>query len=244
MKKINFLKQAICLCALLFTIDSANAQVGIGVKGGLNLSKLTFDVKNDPNTINNFYPAGSFGLVANFKFNKFFSLQPELLYSEQGTKLVGKEYIYSFTMPDGTTYSSTSPAGEAILQLNYFQIPILTKISIGSEKVRGFINVGPYLGYLLSGKEKNSSQGKEREEKIDFDDATTKETINRIDLGVSGGLGIAFKVGPGDIFVEGRYNLGLIDIIKGEVRKQIYYEAIYNRVINFSAGYIFFFGEK
>jgi hypothetical protein len=229
MKKFNYLKQAICLSAILFSIETTNAQVGIGVKGGLNLSKLSFKEDAASGLTNKFLLGGAGGLVFNFKANDLFSLQPELLYSSQGTELGATLFGVGFSMK--TIF-------------NYFQLPVLAKLSFGSENVRGFVNAGPYVGYLLSAKVKSSAMGQEEEEKIDFSDPSTKESANRFDFGIAGGLGVAFKVGPGDIFVEGRYNLGLLDISKGDVTKEPDYEPTKNRVINFSAGYIFFFGGK
>ncbi len=226
MKKFNYLKQAICLSAILFSIETTNAQVGIGVKGGLNLSKLT--IKEENGLTNSFLPGGAGGLVFNFKANDLFSLQPELLYSSQGTHL--KTSLFG-------DFSSK-------LSTNYFQLPVLAKLSFGSENVRAFVNVGPYAAYLMSAKTKISAMGQEEEVKVDFSEPSVKESANRFDFGIAGGLGVAFKVGPGDLFVEGRYNLGLLDINKGEDTKLPDYKPMKNSVINFSAGYIFFFGGK
>lgn len=229
MKKISFLKQAICLGIFLMSIKASNAQVGIGVKGGLNLSKLSMKEDADSGVKNDFSMGGAYGLIFNFKVNDVFSLQPELLYSTQGSAMSASLLGLEFKLKQ---------------ILNYIQVPVLGKLSFGSENVRFFINAGPYVGYMLSAKVKAEALGQENEEKVDFSDPDVKESANRLDVGVAAGLGIAFKVGPGDIFVEGRYNLGLMDINKGDQTKVTGYEAQKNRVINFSAGYIFFFGGK
>jgi hypothetical protein len=72
--------------AFYIGIISVQAQVSVnpGLRGGLNLSRLTNIDYN--NTKSDFYIGG----FVNIKFNKYFSLQPELNYSRQGSE--GREY--------------------------------------------------------------------------------------------------------------------------------------------------------
>ncbi|MBF4492386.1 PorT family protein [Flavobacterium sp. JLP] len=67
---------------LFIGLSSAEAQVRVspGIRGGLNLSRLTNIDGNDMKS--DFYVGG----LVEIKFNKFFTLQPELTYSRQGSK--------------------------------------------------------------------------------------------------------------------------------------------------------------
>ncbi|MEN2398434.1 porin family protein [Flavobacterium sp. MC2016-06] len=79
-------KSIVIAFVLLIGISASQAQVSVspGLRGGLNLSTLTnVDYSS---TKSDFYIGG----FVNIKFNKYFSLQPELTYSKQGSE--GREY--------------------------------------------------------------------------------------------------------------------------------------------------------
>lgn len=82
MKKINLIA-----FVLFIGIQSSQSQVRVspGLRGGLNVSTLTNI--DDNNSKTDFYVGG----LVNIKFNKFFSLQPEITYSRQGDE--GREYF-------------------------------------------------------------------------------------------------------------------------------------------------------
>ncbi|MGE0589528.1 MAG: outer membrane beta-barrel protein, partial [Cyclobacteriaceae bacterium] len=73
----------VCLIAAVGFLQEANAQAqfAIGVKGGLNFSKL--DVSQGASNIDNRsgFHGGAFGLI---KFSKI-GIQPEIIFSKQGS---------------------------------------------------------------------------------------------------------------------------------------------------------------
>lgn len=81
MKKIAL----IALVLLTGITSQAQVKVNPGFRGGLNVSTLTNI--DDNSTKTDFYIGG----LVNIKFNKFFSLQPEITYSRQGDE--GREYF-------------------------------------------------------------------------------------------------------------------------------------------------------
>ena len=101
----------------------AQVTVSPGIKGGLNISNLTnFD--SDPKT--DFY-AGGFVAI---RFNKFFTLQPELTYSRQGAEI--REYEIN-----GNGSRTVN------LDLNYLSLDAIAKFHFGG---RGFhVLAGPSL---------------------------------------------------------------------------------------------------
>ncbi|MDA6069426.1 PorT family protein [Flavobacterium sp. AC] len=137
MKKI--ILAAIAVMAFGFT----NAQqTRFGIKGGLNISTLVGGDVEDTKSLVGFHVGG----FAEIKiFDKFF-IQPELLYSTQGTKVDG---------PLGT---------DADLKLNYLNIPVLAKYYIVDKFS---VEAGPQLGILLSAKA-NGSDFKDYTRSVDF----------------------------------------------------------------------------
>jgi len=118
MKK-TLLSVMLAACAAL----SANAQkLSFGVKGGLTISRLTqFDDTKARASIF----AGGF---ANIAFTDAISIQPELLYSGQGTK-------------------HELPGDDATYRLNYINIPVMFQYRLIPEF---YLEAGPQLGFMVA----------------------------------------------------------------------------------------------
>lgn len=109
--------------------SQAQVRVSPGIRGGLNLSTLT---NIDDNSMKSDFYVG--GLVE-IKFNKYFTLQPELTYSRQGSE--GREYYYDTDSFENTTY-----------ELNYVTIGAVAKFNFGGQ---GFhILAGPSVDIKTS----------------------------------------------------------------------------------------------
>jgi hypothetical protein len=120
----------VCLVIVSFSLLSlaANAQasVGIGIKGGLNFAKLSGSQSLSTNYNNR--TGYHFGAYALIKVGKI-GIQPELLYSKQGT-----------------TYTVSTQNWDA--NFSYINIPIILKL----YTVAGInIQVGPQFGFASSG---------------------------------------------------------------------------------------------
>lgn len=122
MKKI--ILSAIAIMAFAFS----NAQeTRFGVKGGLNLSTVVGgDVENTKSLVG--FHVGGF---AEIHIVEKFYIQPELLFSAQGTKVDG-------------------PFEDGDIKLNYLNIPVVAKYYIVDKKFN--VEAGPQLGVLLSAK--------------------------------------------------------------------------------------------
>lgn len=117
------------LCALFFFfgIGITHAQLlAIGLKGGVNFSNYTGNVENvDFNTVTGYHA----GLVLEVKIFGRFGLQPELLYSTQG--------------------SDISTATEDFKnELGYLSIPVMFKLYL--FKNRFSLDLGPQASFLLN----------------------------------------------------------------------------------------------
>jgi len=113
----------IFICASIFGVT--NAQVSYGVKGGLNLSKDFGQRASDSKIKEGFH----LGVFAGFPFAEKLSIQPEFMYSAQGSK-------YS----NGGDLDSSS-------NLNYLNLPVMVKYTTAS----GFYGeTGPQVGFLMT----------------------------------------------------------------------------------------------
>jgi hypothetical protein len=117
---------SIFIAFVLITGASQAQHINIGIKGGLNAYTLQGDNSG------NFDPKLSFnvGLLGHIHMDKQFALQPEVVYSVQGTQY-------------------KSGGNDVKLNLNYVNIPFLFQYMFDN----GFrLEAGPQLGILASAK--------------------------------------------------------------------------------------------
>ncbi|MFB9107060.1 porin family protein [Flavobacterium gyeonganense] len=107
--------------------SQAQVRVSPGIRGGLNFSTLTNI--DDNKTKTDFYLGG----LVDIKFNRYFSLQPEITYSRQGDE--GRYF------ENGRYYSEK-------YELNYITLGAVAKFNFGGS---GFhILAGPSLDFKVS----------------------------------------------------------------------------------------------
>lgn len=132
---MKLFKGTVVIVGLVLASCAAHAQsVGIGIKGGLNFAKLSGSESLSQNYNNR--TGYHFGAYALFKLGKV-GIQPELLYSKQGSK-----YTINTTDFDAN--------------FSYINIPILLKL----YTVAGInIQVGPQFGFASGGQLKSTTSG-------------------------------------------------------------------------------------
>jgi hypothetical protein len=223
-KKLNSLVAAILLACLMTFSNSSSAQsFSIGPRVGLNFATVTGDA--DSGFTKSMYSGLLIGAVANIGINDMFSIQPEVLFSQQGIK----EKL------------DANDSLSIALRLNYITIPILAKVSFGTESAKGFINAGPYLGYLLGGTMTFDDKVDKDKKDLNSDDLND---MNRMDFGISLGAGGSINAGPGALQLDVRYNLGLTDRNKFDGPKPDNYQSAKNGVFSVSLAYLFKLGGE
>lgn len=130
--KKTIMKKTIILASALFVFMGVKAQDGVhfGLKGGLNASNINVS----DNLGNNFDTKIGFnaGLLAHIHAGKSFAIQPEVYYSQEGTKI-----------------TSTNP--KTNLNLGFINVPVLAQYMFGN----GFrVEAGPQVGFLINANSK------------------------------------------------------------------------------------------
>ncbi|MFN4198616.1 MAG: porin family protein [Flavobacterium sp.] len=184
------MKKVLLAATAIFTFGLATAQdISYGAKAGLNMSTLTGDVE-DAKSIFGFHVGG----FVEIKISEKFSIQPELLYSAQGAKTEFNENFDGFNIKVKET-----------VNLGYLNIPIMAKYYV-SDKFS--LLAGPQIGLNLSAKAKAEASFEE----ISFSETVDiKDEVETLDLGLN--FGAAYSISE-KIFIEGRYNFGLSNIVK------------------------------
>ncbi|MFQ6602351.1 porin family protein [Flavobacterium sp. C3NV] len=122
------MKKIILAAIAVMAFGFANAQqTRFGIKGGLNLSTVVGGDVDDTKSLVGFHVGG----FAEIHVVEKFFIQPELLFSTQGSKFDGFGGDYDY-------------------KLNYLNIPVLAKYYIVDKKFS--VEAGPQLGVLLSAK--------------------------------------------------------------------------------------------
>lgn len=181
-------------------VSSTWGQISLVPKAGINLARIAFDQADNNNTRTRGVFVGGIGVLIGSPSNVF-SLQPEVLFTQKGYQR----------------------AANNRLTVNYIEIPVMGRLSIGSKQTRGYLGVGPSYGYAIGGKNRGADG---KDVKLEFGDGTGE--VKRSDWGLQFGLGFSQRLGSGALQVEGRYGLGLSNISSSES---------HNRVISFTVGY-------
>ena len=181
------MKKLILGIALFGGLSAANAQIDLGVKGGLNFPTISGDskelFKNDAGQgeqskfRTDFYVGG----YANYKITDQISFQPELLYSKQGAGL------------------KTNDNSKAKIVTHNINIPLMGRYEI----MEGLnLEFGPQLGFLVSAKKKTEEGKLDQKEKYG-------DNFKTFDLGLNFGAG--YKV-TDEIEINARFTKGLSNI--------------------------------
>jgi hypothetical protein len=206
------MKKIIIAIAILFGINSADAQVKYGLKAGLNVADLNVDEEGFPSTspIANLHVGG----FAEIKLNKKIAFQPELVYSAQGT-------TFDFPVDDG---EGNQYNAEATFKLSYINVPLMLKYYPESKF---YLEGGPQVGFLTAAKLKIKIDG------IGSDTQDANEAFKGIDFGFNFGAGYNISK---HATINARYNLGISNIGESEPGESA---TVLNRVFSISMGYIF-----
>ncbi|MBF8962898.1 PorT family protein [Pontibacter sp. FD36] len=209
--KIKFLLTLLFAVGMAFT--SMAQSVSFGPRVGATFSKVSLS-DGDGDELEDelkYTPGLQVGVVANFNVSELLSIQPELLFIQKG---------YKFGDSDAYLKGTS----------NYIEVPVLAKITFGSEQVKGFVTGGPTVGYLASGKMSMKYDGNKGSDSYEFEDED-----NRMELGASFGVGLGYNLGAGALNLDVRYGLGLTSLYEvesGESKSR-------NRVLGVSVAYLF-----
>ncbi len=199
--------------------------IHVGFHGGASLSTIAFY----PSVKQSMLPGAYFGASFRYAEERHVGLMAELNYAERGWKENFEEGNDRFAYQHRTAYLS---------------LPIMTHIFFGSRVVKGFFNLGPEIGYMISdGITSNFDYAAAAD--MPFFKENYRQTAqmalkikNRFDYGITAGAGVEFIIrGKHAIHLEGRYYFGLGNIFGSSKKDE--FSASRNSSILISAGYMF-----
>lgn len=156
-------------------------EIYVGAHGGVMASTVLFsptvenmDILQSPLTMNG-------GLVFRYAAHKVCALQIELNYMQRGWHEGGSANNYT-------------------RQLDYIELPLLMHLYFGKERFRGFVNLGPQVGYCVRDVAPQTPNNSHQYQPID----------KPFDWGLAGGLGCYYRTKKIGLFqLEARFNFSL-----------------------------------
>jgi len=211
--------------SLLAQVGEERNDFSLGITGGVTMNTMDLQPKIKQSS----KVSPMFGLVGRYICEKYFSticgVELELQYQNLGWKEL---------IEDGSENQYTR-------NLHYLQMPILMQMGWGRERkgAKFIFEAGPQFGYYISGTEDfgGKSPWDTSNRPNNIDGQYGKKLDNRLDYGITGGLGLELSTGVGHFLLQGRYYYGLSDCFdnsKGE-----YFARSANQTIAVKLTYLF-----
>ncbi len=166
----------------------AQDEVSFGVKGGVNFAKLQGDDVEDADGRTGFH----LGAIVEIPVSEKFSVQPEVMYSQQGLQ---------------SEFEDENTTSESKLKLDYINVPVLAKFYVAE----GFsIEAGPQFGFLAKAEQEfqsTTTSGGVTVESEGTEDI--EDSIAGFDMGAAFGAGYELNSG---LFFQARYIIGLSNV--------------------------------
>ena len=191
------------ILALLTTL-LATAQVhyqgtiAVGGKAGATFSRVNFN----PSVEQTMLPGMTAGVMFRYIEEKNFGLIAELNMTQRGWKEVFKDANYKYNH-----------------QFTYLELPIMTHIFFGNQRVKGFFNLGPEINVMLGDGIKSNFAYQDAAGMDYFIndprhiEQMTMKVKNRLDYGICAGAGMELNLNPKhSVLLEGRFYYGLTDV--------------------------------
>lgn len=197
----------------------------LGAKGGATLSRMTFS----PGVHQKMVQGVTMGVSAKYVEENIFGLLAEVNITQRGWKEDFERDL--------------APEFDYSRKLTYIQIPFMTHIYFGSDKFKGFINLGPEFGYMIGDKisanfEYNNLKGIPGfPTTMRTNEQMSMEIERKFDYGIAAGAGMEFIVKRKHSFqLEGRFYYGLGNIFNDS--KRDFFSASRGMSIEITLGYM------
>ncbi len=138
------------------------------------------------------------GAFFEYRFSDKFALAPEAVFAAQGDK-----FDYDYEIVDENNNKTGNGRGTHIYNINYINVPVIFKYYVIPSLS---IDLGPQLGVNVYSKVTNKEPGGR-------DDGTGDNRDETKDFDIGVGLGLTYNI-TSDVFVQGRYTLGLSSVFE------------------------------
>lgn len=194
----------LAIALMMLIASAATAQThyegtfAVGGKAGATFSRVNFN----PSVQQSMVPGFTAGAMFRYIEEKHFGLIGELNITRRGWKEAFDDSDYSFSR-----------------HFTYLELPIMTHIFFGNNRVKGFFNLGPELDIMI-GDGLSSNFDYQNAHNLDYFDKNTRhieqywlDIKNRLDYGICAGAGMELNLNAKhSLLLEGRFYYGLTDV--------------------------------
>lgn len=223
MKKIFFITIFVVLSAVGINAQRViKPQFSVGGKAGVSLSRVNFS----PSVPQAFAMGTTFGVTFRYTEERFFGIIAELNFTQKGWKEDFEELDFKYDR-----------------QLSYLELPVLTHIYFGNDVIKGFVNLGPQIGFMIGESLSTNFDSKNLSSVPDFPKKHRTEQYNldiknKFDYGICAGAGMELTAKKKHNFqLEGRFYYGLGNIFSSH--KSDYFSSSPGMCITVTLGYMF-----
>lgn len=200
------------------------SHIHVGGKAGATLSSISFS----PSVEQAMTPGFTMGVSFRYAEERHVGLLAEFNIAQRGWKE---------SFEDGEPFEYTHT-------LTYLEIPLMTHIFFGSQRFKGFINLGPEVSYMIGNSISSNFDYANIANVPDFPsqyrmtEQMSMDIKNKFDYGITAGLGMEYKLNrKHSITLEGRYYFGLGNIFASS--KKDVFDASRHSSIMVTLGYQF-----
>jgi hypothetical protein len=172
--------------------------IAVGGKAGATFSRVNFN----PTVQQTMLPGMTAGVMFRYIEEKNFGLIAELNLTQRGWKEAFDNADYNYSH-----------------RFTYLELPVMTHIYFGNQRIKGFFNLGPELNVMLGD---GISSNFAYQEAADMDhfvhdtrhiEQLTMNINNRLDYGICAGAGLELNLNRRhSLLLEGRFYYGLTDV--------------------------------
>ncbi len=190
------------------------SSVKFGIKAGFNGSTFSRGERNEVDNNEKIKAGSHIGIFANIPLAEKFSIQPELLFSQLGSKT---EDLF---IHDSGDYF-TKQEYEYKTNLNYLTLPIMVQYNILPQL---YVEAGPEFGLLLGGKIEGDGRNEIRYNNTttvnseNFSNKISMKLYNKFNFGIGIGAGYYFTQNFG---VTARFTAGITGIFKNDYGSKV-----------------------
>jgi hypothetical protein len=219
MKKISLIALALSTSLAMFAqnenVTKMATATRFGLKAGVNLAKLRPSAfgSNEPST--NLKTTFGGGAFVNIPLGTGgFSVQPEALYSRQGSK-----------MTQTTTVGTQTTTSSFEQDLGYINVPVMLQWKSAGGF---FVETGPQAGFLIHAQQEGPGNDQETE---------NKDMMKPFDFAWGAGIGYLSRIG---LAIGARYNHGFRNVLDNDADEN---PSLRNSVVNIGLAWHFGAGK-
>lgn len=200
------------ICLILYS-SSLTAQeegvkttkFGYGFKVGTTLSSFSSEQPH-----NNYKPGFTAGIFVSYRLSGSFLIQVEPAYMQQGGNLISITDYPMLLVPDPPFFLELK---DQKITFHNIDIPLLLKYEKTAGTMKLFGVVGPSIGYNLKSESRNNVSARSYELIPVYYDYYEEEDISsnieKLQYGVTGGLGFESQIGKHSLTFDVRYRYSL-----------------------------------